>query len=119
MRDNLDHLKEYSRPHPIHQIMGSGLNGMFIIPSPQQANRKLAVMSSDGMGWDHVSVSTNGRCPNWDEMNYIKDLFFKDDETVIQFHPKKSEYVNTCEYCLHLWRKQDGEHELPPKGLVG
>ena len=74
MRDNLDHLKKYAKPHPIFNIMGDGLNGMFIIPSPSQKARMMSAMASDGEGWDHVSISLSTRCPNWDEMNYIKDL---------------------------------------------
>src|SRR5262245_54586743 len=26
--------------------------------------------------WDHVSVSLSHRCPTWDEMCWVKDLFF-------------------------------------------
>jgi hypothetical protein len=93
-----------------------GMNGVFW---PVFQNRTLKVVVSDGGEWDHVSVSCENRCPNWAEMCFVKELFFEDDETVVQFHPKKSEYVNNHPYCLHLWRKQDGEHELPPSIMVG
>jgi len=99
-----------------------GNNGNFIIP---YQSFQLTVIASDGYGWDHVSVSLRNRCPNWHEMSYIKDLFFDDEETVVQFHPKKSEYVDNHPNCLHLWKKQgmsplnNFEHELPPAILVG
>jgi hypothetical protein len=93
-----------------------GNNGAFIVPFE---GRELKVIVSYGMNWDHVSVSLPNRTPNWEEMSFIKDLFFDENETVIQFHPKKSEYVNNHLYCLHLWRKQDSEHELPPSILTG
>lgn len=64
--------------------------------------------------WDHVSVSLENRCPNWTEMSYVKDLFFGEDETVVQFHPKKSEHVNVHPHCLHLWKRIGEEYELPP-----
>ena len=80
---------------------------------------ELRIIASDGMSWDHVSVSLPNRCPNWKEMSFVKDLFFDEDETVAQFHPKKSEYVNYHPYCLHLWRKQDEEFLLPPSIFVG
>ncbi len=83
---------------------------------------KLFVVISDQEGWDHCSVSVDvnpPRCPTWEEMCYVKTLFFKDEETVVQFHPKKSEYVNCHKYVLHLWRKQDKEYELPPSEFVG
>ena len=49
----------------------------------------------------------------------MKDLFFDDEETVIQYHPKKSQYVNQHPYCLHLWRPFNADVPLPPKELVG
>lgn len=100
----------------------------FLGPSPYGANfgffqvGNLNVMSSgDGdkcQGWEHVSVSTDKRCPTWEEMSKIKDLFWRDDETVIQFHPPKDQHVNIHNYCLHLWRRVGAEIELPPKDLI-
>lgn len=56
-------------------------------------------------GWEHVSVSPfKGKLPTWDDMCEIKDMFWGDEEEVIQIHPKKSEYVNVQDNCLHLWR---------------
>lgn len=71
-----------------------------------------------GLGWEHVSVSLPNRCPNWEEMCHVKSLFWDDDETVLQFHPCKSEYVNFHKHCLHLWRKVGTEPELPPRICV-
>jgi hypothetical protein len=48
----------------------------------------------------------------------IKAIFWDDEETVIQFHPKKSEYVNTNPNCLHLWKIKGHDFELPPKDRV-
>lgn len=84
---------------------------------PAQKEPMLVVWSFGG-GWDHVSVSYRKRTPSWDEMCKVKDMFFNDDETVVQYHPKKSEYVNTHEHCLHLWKKQGVEFELPKKEFV-
>lgn len=96
-----------------------GSNGLFWLESPTDPSRILKIIVSDGMGWDHVSVSLPSRCPNWIEMTHAKEVFFDDEETVIQFHPKASEYVDNHPYCLHLWRKQGQEHELPPSILTG
>ena len=49
----------------------------------------------------------------------IKDLFFDDEETVLQYHPPKSQYVNQCKYCLHLWRPHGVVIELPPQWMIG
>lgn len=37
-------------------------------------------------------------------MCVLKDIFFNNDEEVYQIHPKKREYVNAVENCLHLWK---------------
>lgn len=74
--------------------------------------RGSVVFSYDENGWEHVSVSPyNGKMPTWEEMCEIKDIFWNDEEEVIQIHPKKSEYVNMMENCLHLWRNT--KIELP------
>ena len=95
-----------------------GNNGAFFVKF-LKTNVTLKVIVSDGMGWDHVSVSLPRRCPNWEEMSFIKDLFFSEEETVVQFHPKKTEYVNNHPYCLHIWKKQNVEIDLPPSILTG
>ena len=94
----------------------TGNNGFFIIP---YNNYELKVMISDGMGWDHVSVSLKNRTPNWKEMCYIKDIFFDEEETVVQYHPQKSKYINNCNTCLHMWKNQNKDIELPPSIMVG
>jgi hypothetical protein len=77
------------------------------------------ISSGSGSDWEHVSVSCVDRCPTWDEMCKIKDLFWSEAETVLQFHPKKSAYVNAHEFCLHLWKRIGEDHALPPKHLIG
>jgi len=102
-----------------HPILGpgEGNNGFFMIPCVK-TQRILAVQCSDGCGWDHVSVSLSSRCPVWDEMCFIKNLFFDAEETVMQLHPAKSQYKNCHPYCLHLWRPQKGNIPLPDSIFV-
>jgi hypothetical protein len=92
--------------------------GLFYVPF---RTAMLKVIACDGLetGWDHVSVSLPNRCPNWEEMCHVKSLFWDDEDTVMQFHPPKSEYVNNHPYCLHLWRPVGKAVELPPSILVG
>lgn len=96
--------------------------GAFVIPGP--CGEDLRVIASPGdaneeIPWEHVSVSLKNRCPRWQEMCFVKDLFWDDDEAVMQLHPSKSEYVNNHPFCLHLWRPQDGNIPLPPSIAVG
>ena len=62
------------------------------------------IWTRDHDGYDHVSICPNKRTPSWEEMCAIKDIFFYDEEECYQVFPKKSEYVNIMENCLHIWR---------------
>jgi hypothetical protein len=106
-------LSEYSNP-------AMGNNGAFQIPG-KTLRDALFVIASDGMGWEHVSVSKKYECPTWAEMCKIKELFWDDAEDwAVQYHPPMSRYVNNHPYCLHLWRPTDcGEMPFPPDILVG
>lgn len=79
----------------------------------------LRVIASEGEDWDHVSVSTETRTPTWDEMEFIRGLFFGDEETVMQLSVPRSEHINNHPHCLHLWRPQKATIPRPPGILVG
>ncbi len=102
-------------------VLGSnksyGNNGAFTIP--YKKGIVLNVVASDKEGWDHVSVSLSTMTPTWSMMCFVKDLFFRDDEIVIQYHPKKEDYVNFHKHCLHLWRLRDIAFPTPPTWMVG
>lgn len=79
---------------------------------------------TDEEGWEHVAVHVgNGhRCPTWETMCLVKELFWRDDEDVIQLHPKKTEYFHGVQgmEVLHLWRPVSGDWaELNHKGGTG
>lgn len=93
-----------------------GRNGLFYIPRGKEI---LRCVVSDELGWEHVSVSLTHRCPTWDEMCFVKDVFWDGDECVVQYHPPKAEYVNHHPYCLHLWKHVQGEFATPPAMMVG
>ena len=97
------------------------MHGAFRIFGP--TGSALAIMSSgDGdheFGWEHVSVSLQHRTPNWQEMCFVKDLFWSDEECVVQFHPPKSVYVDCHPNCLHLWKPIGATLSMPPSILVG
>lgn len=95
------------------------LSGAFMIEGP--CGQMLRIVASNGVliPWEHVSVSTKNRCPNWAEMNFVKELFWDAEEAVMQLHPPRSRYVNNHPYCLHLWRPLEAEIPLPPTIAVG
>jgi len=94
------------------------LCGAFEITGPVGANLRIISSGEDGSGWEHVSVSTDNRTPNWREMAMVKDLFWKDDECVVQYHPPKTLHVNIHPFCLHLWRCVDQPFPMPPIFMV-
>jgi hypothetical protein len=108
-----------------HGILASnasyGNNGAFEIPL---SLRSLAVVvAADGGGWEHVSVhirmeGNKERTPTWSEMCHIKNMFWDAEDTVIQYHPPQSQYVNTHPHTLHLWKPIGIEIPLPNKFFV-
>lgn len=81
------------------------------------------IICSDGLGWEHVSVhlSVNKKMftPNWDQMCFVKDLFWDKTDCVVQYHPADSEYVNLHPNTLHLWRPTNEPLPIPLKIMVG
>lgn len=74
---------------------------------------------SNGCGWEHLSISTPAKTPSWEQMARMKEIFFRDDEVCMQLHPKKEDYVNLHEHCLHIWKPIDIEIPTPPNIMVG
>lgn len=106
---NLNYLNCY-RDDLFMGYKGNEKNGFFRLPHPKGFGFYL-VLASDGWGWDHVSISlidnlgrSIDRTLNWEEMEEIKKIFFKDDEDVVEFHPREEDYINEHPYVLHLWR---------------
>lgn len=121
------------RPEPNALLDKYRINSIKGRESPKGANwgifivGKLRVISSgsgdDGPNqeideWEHVSISLPNRTPTWAEMCFIKDLFWDKKETVVQFHPKESEYVNYHPFTLHLWKRRGEEYKLPPRDTM-
>jgi hypothetical protein len=126
MRDVLPEKLEAGRltSGPMASRPDWGAYGAFFVQGPCGEELKIIASGADpddkdSAGWEHVSVSTRRRPPNWQEMCFVKDLFWSEEECVIQFHPPKSEYVNNHPHCLHLWRPVDGHVRRPPSILVG
>ena len=117
--------------HPIRPSDASyGNNGFFTIPHYRIDGYWFNVMISDGMGWEHVSVTlvckkpgvagkVVERCCTWEEMCFIKSVFWHEDECVVQFHPPSSEHISNHPYCLHLWKPVGIELPMPPSDFVG
>lgn len=102
-------------------------HGAFFIRCPKTGERlkiiascgdDWAIADLPGEPWEHVSVSCERRCPTWDEMAFVKELFFGDEEAVVQFHPPKSAYVSDHPFVLHMWRPTQAALPMPPLQTV-
>jgi hypothetical protein len=71
-----------------------------------------------GENWEHLSVSLAKRTPTWEETCMFKEIFWQDDEVVMQLHSAKKNYINRHNYCLHLWRPVSKEIPLPPIAFI-
>ena len=126
------HLPESARIHD-HPTLGStvadGNNGAFRIASPEPG-WELFLIGSDcseleyvGRRWEHVSVhaarKAQQRTPSWAEMVFVKRLCWDDEDIVVEYHPRRSEYSNYHPHVLHLWRPLDAELPRPPVEFVG
>ena len=120
------HVPEPSRD-TTHPILGTTSaaenNGLFLIESCEPGWR-LALICSDGGGWEHVSVHAfkdggRQRTPAWKEMCQVKRLCWDSEDEVVQFHPRESEYVNCHQHMLHLWRPTESVIQMPPAMMVG
>lgn len=95
----------------------SGEPGAFLVKDYK--NTKIFVVASDRLGWDHVSVSLSDRCPTWEEMCYIKNIFWLPESWVMQLHPPVKDNISTCDTCLHLWAPNSGRTiPIPPILMV-
>lgn len=114
-------LRQYKIQGPADEM-----DGAYQIDHPTILNYYFQVIASTGMNWDHVSVCLRHRSKGqfiertctWKEMCFIKDFFFKKEETVVQYHPAESNYVNLHPYVLHLWRPQHVELPTPETIMV-
>lgn len=108
-----------ARIHHITEGWGDDKSGAFQFDRPglKFGTRMLVVAASDG-GWDHVSVSVFARTPTWEEMEWVKRLFFHDNEVVMQLHVATSDHINIHPHVLHLWRPTELTIPLPPKEFV-
>lgn len=108
--------------------------GLLSAPAPTRPGYGLTVVASPGgdigggriVAWEHVSVhavinivgSPQSVTPTWDEMDYVKGLFWDASDVVMQLHVNDDRKVDTHKHTLHLWRPTDKEIPLPDEDLV-
>lgn len=96
--------------------------GMFFIPGPCAQELKCIVSAGTvdpQYPWDHLSVSCRNRCPNWQEMEFVKHIFFKEDEYAMQLHVPVANHINLHPFVLHIWRPLNAVIPIPNPIMVG
>ena len=85
------------------KMFGNLVGGLIKLPDCGTCS---VMFGNNERGYEHVSISPKHkfRIPSWEDMCILKDIFFEAEEEAYQIHPKKSEYVNISENCLHLWK---------------
>lgn len=109
-------VQPFRQPDPATgQVYSADIEGWYLVP---YHGHTLKVIASSGLGWDHVSVSLAKRCPTHEEMEHIRELFFRDDECVMLLSVPRAEHKNLHPFCLHMWRPQEAEIPRPPSDMV-
>ncbi len=114
--------KDRIKKGPLASMESFGNNGAFALrikTGKKPYAEEVYAIASDGEGWEHVSVTAQGKCPTWEQMCLVKSIFWDEEDCVIQFHPPKSEYVNLHPHCLHLWRPTSEAVPTPPRWMIG
>ncbi|MFV0401700.1 MAG: hypothetical protein ACK5LX_13940 [Oscillospiraceae bacterium] len=116
---SLDHLAPCRINNPrMQSLMDDDFIGAYRLSLQGSPLDFLVLVSVHDGEWEHISVSTEARCPIWEEMRLIKEMFFTDDEAAMQLHPPKKDYVNNHPHCLHLWRPVNQPIPMPDIDMV-
>ena len=118
---NIAKIKEELNMRKEFRILNTGFDGGSGIFTKGSLYGATVVWSYAG-GWEHVSICPPNRTATWEEMCVLKDMFWEENEAVMQLHPPKESYVNNMKNCLHLWKpieRYSGIIPLPNEFLIG
>ncbi len=100
---------------PVVQSTGGYPKMLVIVSRYVEGNQKLDA----NYPWNHVSASLPNKCPTWEDMCKLKDLFFEPHEVAMQLHPAQSDNISNHSYCLHIWEPVNDIIPMPPSAMVG
>jgi len=123
MKSDWQHLEPYRKLDGPYGTSEGEHDGFFFIRRGSLTLAAMATQGSEEVPWEHVSIRVcahkGDRIPTWEEMCYVKSLFWDAEECVVQFHPPESDYVNNHPCVLHLWKPIGIEMPRPPSIAVG
>lgn len=93
---------------------GDRFGAFQLLYTSEAASCGMLIIADDGSDWkaaglsgepfEHVSVSLHERTPTWEELEYVRNIFWTNEETVMQLHVPAADHVNQQANTLHLWR---------------
>lgn len=89
------------------EIRGTVIGAKTYRGAAPKTNGMVAIVDTltiDGKQWRHLSVSRRSRTPSHEDMMTAADAFLDREHVVLAIFPKRAEYVNVHEFCLHLWQ---------------
>lgn len=113
---NIEEIKRTPNLTIIEEAEHDGFCGRYY---DKNTGKWLTFIFSYQLGWEHLSVSMPSKTPSWDQMCIMKDIFWNEEETCIEYHPKKSDYINNHKHCLHIWKPTEEYLPTPPSIMVG
>lgn len=101
----------------------AGCNGAFVIGHKLDKSFSLIVTISQRYGWEHVCVTKQVRSrligtpkqvePNTADMQTAKSVFFKPEETCVEFFPHGPSSLHPAPNFRHLWRHSTRDFPMP------
>jgi hypothetical protein len=97
-----------------------GQNGAFIIGFKDDT--ALLVTVATRAGWEHVCVSKRRKRmlqkpedvePDNGDMATVKDIFFKPEETVVEYFPHRESCLHPAPGTRHLWKHNLRDFPMP------
>lgn len=101
----------------------AGCNGVFILGNRTDTSFSLIVTISQRYGWEHVCVTKQVRSrligrpkqaePSTADMQTAKQVFFKPEETCVEFFPHGPSSLHPAPNFRHLWRHSTRDFPMP------
>lgn len=94
--------------------------GTFVIPTQWGTALICHLHAPPGAPWERLAVIARKkrggeRTPSWEEMQLAKSAFFRDDETVVQYHVPEDEKLHLPQPVLFLWRSTKEDAPRPSR----
>lgn len=125
MKSDISHLEKFRHTKP-GAALSSNEGDRFGVFYIQNAASSFIILfdsgedhgGNPGTGWERaemrVAAHSGDRVPIYAEMDWLKGLFWDDDECAVQMHLPKHERRQAPPNTLYLWKEAGKEFPRPP-----